>query len=379
MSDTTVIFQIRAQNDWEHALPIIYKLSQRTKKIWVVLESDFTPKQPIPLRENVEFYILGQGGVQFPKLFSFFTTLKKSVPKSGLIFRVVNKVLRMLHHESLQTFKKKILNSNSDIVLCYDYGLHVDLQIPARKRVSLPHAVSNWKNKWTNSSMISPEQVKKPNWINSDLYIVCDEFQKKDLLSEIADEKTKILGSARFCPEWQSILPIPKAEKGSKRKILLLLSKPQMNYNYHEVWRMVRVLNQFSELELVIKAHTRIGDLDYIPAFIKPYLSDEDTRTLMIRSELILYTATSVMVDAVYFNKPILFLRKTTTNTIYFEPFFPNAIIDTCEDLSKFMSIFIIDKENHTYTQHERDIFLTTFGANSKNTLSEYADHILKI
>jgi hypothetical protein len=252
--------------------------------------------------------------------------------------------LRKLGHKLYKLTRKIFYNKNwaryvleqsAARVLCFDHIIHnhyvVAVLLRAAKEMSiptiaLPHGVYLYTNDYSKPKSTVKQRFSKFDHFD---YVVVQNHLRKNVLvrSGISEEKIVVLGSARFCEEWieQNMKILPRtinsnAKSTEKLKIVFMTSKPQCRIDMERMLNTFDILSNLSEIELMIKPHTRMG----VNPYLFDYLPEADaydvlTAELCEWADVVIVIGTSVMTEALMKGKPVLYLKYLHTNTMLFE------------------------------------------------------------
>jgi hypothetical protein len=312
--------------------------------------------------------------------------------------------LRKLGHKfyklTRKMFYKKnwaryVLEHSGARVLCFDHIIQnhyvVAVLLRAAKEMSvptiaLPHGVYLYTNESAKPKSTAKQRFSKFDHFD---YVVVQNHLRKDLLvrSGIDEEKIVVLGSARFCEEWieQNLKILPRlinsnAQTTEKLKIVFLPSKPQCRIDMERMLNTFDLLYGLSEIELMIKPHTRTG--------INPYLfdklpvtnaSDVLTAELCEWADVMLVIGTSVMTEALMNGKPVLYLKYLHTNTMLFEECGACWIIQSESELENAIQSLQVNGMKVPYTEDNVNRYLSevVYGGRAKRDVQrDYVEFI---
>ena len=162
--------------------------------------------------------------------------------------------------------------------------------------------------------------TKNYDWSIFDKIICNDKTQSQ----RFKHKNKKILINLRYTNEWVNYIlkylnnHIPK----NKNKIVFLLihSKKIGNIHFEEVIRSIKIISNFKNFELIIKPHPRISlnnneikKMKKINKKIK--VSFDHMIELVQKSDVIINFQSTASIDALLFNKPVIFLNYATSNS----------------------------------------------------------------
>jgi len=228
-----------------------------------------------------------------------------------------------------------VLEQSKAQALCFDhiipnrYVLNVLLRAAKEKSIptlALPHGVYLYTNKFNKARFSSRQRFYKFNRFD---YVIVQNHLRKDVLvsSGIAREKIIVLGSARFCGEWiaqnRKILPRTIESTGrdpERLRVVFMPSKPRCRIDVERMHSTIDLLANLSEIEAVVKPHTRIGREAYLFDHMQlPNVSHVLTSELCEWADVVLIIGSSVITEALMQGKPVLYLKYLHANTMLFE------------------------------------------------------------
>jgi hypothetical protein len=215
-----------------------------------------------------------------------------------------------------------VLEQSEAQLLCFDhilpsrYVVNVLLEAAKEKSIptlALPHGVYLYTNESYKAKTSARQRFYKFNRFD---YVVVQNHLRKDVLvrSGIASEKTVVLGSARFCDEWiaQNRKILPRMIKATGRdperlRVVFMPSKPRCRIDVERMHNTIDLLAILSEIEAVVKPHTRIGrEAHLFDNMQLPNVSHVLTPELCEWADVVLIIGSSVITEALMQGKPVL-------------------------------------------------------------------------
>jgi len=252
---------------------------------------------------------------------------------AGIIGRILYELTRMGFYQT--NWARYVLEQSEAQALCFDHILPsryvVGALLRAAKEKSIPtlafpHGVYLYTNKFNKARFSSRQRFYKFNRFD---YVIVQNHLRKDVLvsSGIAREKIIVLGSARFCGEWiaqnKKILPrrIESTGRDPERlRVVFMPSKPRCRIDVERMHNTVDLLASLSEIEAVVKPHTRIGrEARLFDSMQLPNVSHVLTSELCEWADVVLIIGSSVITEALMQGKPVLYLKYLHANTMLFE------------------------------------------------------------
>jgi hypothetical protein len=247
---------------------------------------------------------------------------------------------RILYELTRISFYRKswahyVLKKSKAQVLCFDHILPsryvVDVLLKAAKEKSipalaLPHGVYLYTNESYKTGTSASQRFHKFSRFD---YVVVQNHLRKDVLvsSGIAREKIIVLGSARFCGEWiaqnKKILPRTIESTGrdpERLRVVFMPSKPRCRIDVERMRNTIDLLASLSEIEAVVKPHTRIGREAHLFDNMRlPNVAHVLTPELCEWADVVLIIGSSVITEALMQGKPVLYLKYLHANKMFFE------------------------------------------------------------
>jgi hypothetical protein len=228
-----------------------------------------------------------------------------------------------------------VLEQSEAQLLCFDhilpsrYVVNVLLEAAKEKSIptlALPHGVYLYTNESYKAGSSSRQRFHKFNRFD---YVIVQNHLRKDVLvrSGIAREKVVVLGSARFCGEWiaqnREVMPrmIESTGRDPERlRVVFMPSKPRCRIDVERMHNTIDLLASLSEIEAVVKPHTRIGrEAHLFDNMQLPNVSHVLTSELCEWADVVLIIGSSVITEALMQGKPVLYLKYLHANTMLFE------------------------------------------------------------
>jgi hypothetical protein len=417
------LFFIRHFNDIDHFTPIVWKMHKDNYPVAVYC---MNPKYDIQNDYRLRF--LKEEGIKVDFVYNDFAE------RLGLLHRL----MRFLFLSTLAIERKLISNAQSQFsallgsfgqlagkigsrsyklanrrfydtnwahdlleqsgarALCFDwirphkYVVDVLLKVANEMSIptlSLPHGVFLYTN---DSVRTAPRgEMRFEKYYRYD-YIIVQNKLFKEIISKSGIDKEKIfvLGSARYCNEWmeqnRKIIP-RKIESNNgnaeKLKIVLMTTRPQYRINVERMVKTFDILSNFSEIETVIKPHTRSGDeakmYENVPLSNVSELSSVE---LCEWADVVLVIASSIIIEALTQGKPALYLKYLHENITEYEEFGACWTIHDENELQDALQSLRDRKGDLPYTGENIDRWLSEIvygGRIERNVLEDYEQFIV--
>jgi ribosomal protein L7Ae-like RNA K-turn-binding protein len=399
----------RAFNDIDHVVPIIVALRERDKEIpitCILLDLHISPSGNWQLRlleslgvRVIEFFeIIGvapsdveflrrrakaqpslAGRLKWRALRGFFVRRRYdrelSIRGPDLIIKSIfkkskNPVL-IVDHKSSEFYRKLVNQARS-------YGVRV---------VSVPHGSSMGRNLEQAQRLSSEVGGVDEKLVAFSQVVAANAIQKANIVSQQNRDPRDVvvLGDPRFSVDWVRqrralVLREKKMERShSHLKVVFMATKIEGRCHPAEVQKYLNIVAELPELDLIVKAHPR-GLID--PIFISSRWTvaakDVDSSVLIEWADLILFTHSSIVLEAVVLDKPVAFLKGVTTSSLYHESLAVSWSINSEEELEYLVRRFLNDHKSRTYTGEQRTELLSTFVcAGNDDVARRYTDFLL--
>jgi hypothetical protein len=416
------LFCVRHFNDIDHIAPIVWKIKQENYRAAVYC---INPKYDINADYRLNF--LKNQGVIVDSIYNAFdqelnavhhtmrylfmqlsANHKKSTSYSqeeishlirlrqavaGIIGRVLYELTKMGFYQT--NWAHYLLEKADAQALCFDhilptrYVVNVLLKTAKKKSIptiALPHGVYLYTNQFNKVRFSSRQRFYKFNRFE---YVVVQNNLRKDVLvrSGIAKEKIVVLGSARFCREWidqnKKILPRnieSTARSSEKLRVVFMPSKPRCKIDVERMNNTIDLLASLSEIEAVVKPHTRIGrEAHLFDNMQLPNVSHVLTSELCEWADVVLIIGSSVITEALMRGKPVLYLKYLHANKMLFEESGACWKIDNETELEQALQSLRKNRTDLPYGDENVNRFLSEVvygGQNSRDVLKDYVQFI---
>ena len=311
----------------------------------------------------------------------------------GLAGTMFYKIAREIYYN--HRWARSVLKRTNAQAVCFDYIMPrlyvVDAFLKAAGQMSipvlaLPHGVQLYTNEITKPKSTGTRRFAKFNRFD---HIIAPNKLRKDILVKagVAGEKISVLGSARYCRAWieQNSQIVPKAAakfsgNSEKLKVVLMPSKPQCRLDMERMFASCRLMAELTEIEAVIKPHTRTRKMDQFGNYPLPDVSHMLTADLCEWADVLLVVGSSVITEALMRGKPALYLKYLHDNTTLFEELDACWTIHNEDELKQALVSLKADKSGVPYGEANVAKFISEVvkgGDDSRDVLSTYAQFIV--
>lgn len=299
------------------------------------------------LKENLKF-LLGPSQKYFDRIpidrnkpttvmVSYFST--HPAVKSAMIWAEKNKFIKAFH----------------------DHGIHPFI-LPPKKKEPIYH-----------------EKTKD----SFDIYILNNKHSFKNLF-DFSDEKVKkIYSLARFSKEWSDKLSeiCPKAQlnlEKNKFRPVFMLSKWNDKDDIKLILSAIKVVSKIKNTEVIVKPHTRGMKFDFpMPSNVLVVDENVHSRQLIEESSVVIFTRSSIFLDAVLLHKPIINLSYATSVQL------GSKSLNVCKVYSQedlISKLHTVKMNGRNYSINDRQICLDFYaGLNHDNKILDSIVNKLKI
>ncbi len=384
------IFWVRRSSDLDHTAPIIYGLIKNGVKpdlIKYFIQSPHYSTKFLLKDPRVKF--LEKKGIVIKKtLFFRFFNLMASLPYSEFkssLDRLLFKVYANLLFIGIKINSINVMDLSSSYENQY---VVKKLRLRGIGTIAIPHGISlfnghkdseEWKRLYPNSN---------PNPLDfNDLVVMPNKLSKSLLCTNLAEEKIRTLGSARYSKEWLEVLACIyrdfdlNLKSDNKINVLFLLEK-QENYGfgtkvnfYPDLLKTLSFLDSNPAINLFIKPHPAMhpSERPFYEDLNSPiFFSDQvPTYKLILESNIVIGTDTSSLADAIILNKNILVLSFCSVFLTILKNYDLKGIMSSYNEfINKFENIIERPKENFFNTYKNRNFIKENIG--DGDVLKEY-------
>ncbi len=400
-------FFIRANNDVDHFAPIIHELSCRDEVLsldiinWNVEEqfgNDFRIEFLLQSKKvrysNVFDQVKDKNRVAYlfvKKYFGFLQLVPKIRTKYSLFCECLKSKIDYKNY-SLNQFK------SAETMLLLDHSI---ANFPNRilnyaNQQKLPigllmHGLDPTENVVMSSEFLFPQTQTKFGEIgakSTQFFVNNELYGRKCIIEGVPKEKVVAIGSPRFSYSWSKKLDAvsPKLNmdgfgKG-KLKVVIMLSKWMYNNWEEETHRVIQTILKIEGIFLVIKPHTRgmkfqgsesdncfIDNTNHFPS-----------RNIIEWSDVVLFSISSIFLEALLLKKPVLHLRLATSNKLACSGIMQSWNIDCRDELIDWMNRFKENPLQETYTEVQRRACLDYYVQDeNEDLMRHFGDAILKM
>ena len=336
-AEGNVLFLLRTYNDIDHIAPVIWKVAKMGREPFFLFVADDHHDD-----YRIKFLVeVGAKAMFCPPICWYHRCVRRWLPHRwvrrsadrliaytfGTGFLVRHKIT-MLASEWSGAFGREMA----------EYFLR-PAQTLRLRCVSLPHGYYIWTNNRINSREVSlwQEKGERPDFTDRNAFstYVVQNDEARCFKSErgVLPDKLKVLGSARFCPEWFEINlrlisdKCPELPKFNGIRLLFFVPDWSYNIDQKECEHLLEKLANIDRVMLVIKANTRgtgaLSNQERKRLSRKKNVQfsglSEHSPCLIKQSDAVINFASSIGIDALLQGKPVCNPQYLTRNGTIFD------------------------------------------------------------
>ena len=428
-----ILFLVRRYNDIDHTGPIVYRMAKDGFSKMAVLalnpgydiDNDFRLRF---LRDNLDVYVdfvyrwftpgvikkttawlmCYKGKEKSWKHESSGYFLGKNAPISKIFSRFQKKVRTLAYRRVFeQAWAEKALAENNVKLLVLDWqkpGRFITsaLVMAAKKLkipiLTVPHGISLYSNVfWTNEMAEKGARSRtfKERDKHYDAVAVQFDHYRQRLVNEGVDpNKVHVLGSARFCEEWEAIYfdILPKTHRyytkteNRKIKVVFMDHNPIYRINVNAVVDTFRRLKELKFVEVVVKPSTG-GNERKAGGYCSPEMKDLailDYQTSSVElidwADVVMGTTSSIIVEALLMNTVFIYPKYFHKNTMLWEEYGACWTVNNYDELKAALSKVADSPGYRPYTDESVNSFIEEVvygGQQDRDVLGNYKKLIL--
>ena len=416
------LFFIRAFNDIDHFTPIIWKMSQNNYSVAVYC---INPEYDIHNDFRLDF--LREMGVTVGSIYNdfdqslgiFHRIMRFSYQKTFAFQRYVgvnnqdNSLMSNYLHPFIQfiamrlylltrrkyyglCWARNILECTGAQVLCFDWvrpeRYVVDVLLKVARELSiltlaLPHGVYLYTNELVKKDLTEDRVRQKYNCYD---YVVVQNklFKKVMVNSGVKEEKIFILGSTRYCNEWMAQykkilrrVMKPDNKTSSILKVVFMTTRTRYKINVARTTQTFDMLSKLDGIKVLVKPHTRTGkDVGMYKNLPLSNVSDISSVELCEWADVMLVVGSSIIIEALKLNKPVLYLKYLHENVMEYEEFGACWTIHDNTELQEALLLLKKNKKNVPYAEEDVNRWLAEIiygGRAERDVLEDYETFIV--
>ena len=421
-----ILFFIRRFNDIDHTVPIVYRLAKDGYKDMAVLalnpdfdltddfrlnflkdECDITVMHvykffaPTFIHRFAATFICNTGDACYSIIKQLNNALRfilKGRYTSFFLYRIIFK------HLFGDTWSETMLRKKDVRLIVFDWqrlGRFVTLPLTkAAKQLNIPklavpHGISMYTNeKWTNVSSSNNQSLDfEDRWKDFDKIIVQFEHYKQTVVNAgVPLEKLTVLGSTRFCREWEDVYQklVPESNNyhnsSNKNKIKLVFMdhSAQFRTTVDNVVYAVEKLVELDYVELVIKPST--GSRASLSSMKLYDIAKVDFNTPSVNlikwADVVMGTNSSILLEPLLMGKTFIYPKYFHENNMLWNEMGASWTVHSYAEMEKALQKIAAQPDYRPYTNDNVDKFITTVvygGIRDRDVLGDHANYILSL
>lgn len=409
-----ILLFLRRFNDIDHSTPIVYKLAKDGYKDIVMLALDPSMKIGDDFRLN---FLKEKHNVKIDYLYKYYTpTLLHKIAS----FFVCD--LKFLSSSIISKFfaLSKFRNYFYNILYGYDWSLNMiqdkqikllvfDWQKPGKYNTSslikagkkskipviaVPHGLDFNINKvWSTTAIKKGLKTQDfgERWKDFDKILVQHDHYRNMVIScGVKASKLEMLGSARFCKEWEDIYfnILPEVDKdysskvNDKINIVYMDHSPVFRLNVEEIISTVDSLSKLDYVNLVIKPSTGSKDSMSSKKLYELAKVDHETSsvTLIDWADIVIGNQSSIMLDVLIMNKVLICPSYFEENQTLFRTRNVSLSVNNYSELLKTIQNVKKDSKYLPYKTEDVNSFITDIvygGLKNRDVLNDHKNFLL--
>ena len=325
-----------------------------------------------------------------------FTPLKKMIGRQAQIIgdRIYSFVKGRFYNIE---WAFNFIKSKDAKALCFDWvkPKHsvVGVFLAAADRMSIPTlALPHGVFVYTNEDVVI-ESRPLPTYDKLNQYdgviVQNDLFREIMASSGLNREKIFALGSSRYCDKWikQNKKLLPRVlgsdtNHGQKLRVVLMTTKLRYRINIEKLLSTLDFLVKYDAIEAKIKPHTRTAQESYIYENLPIDDAAEISSVELCEwADVVLVIATSIMLESLIQDKPVLYLKYLHENTTNYEKYGACWIIRSEAELKGALEALAENIKNVPYPNDNVKRFISDIVYNNqmeRDILKDYVDFIVR-
>lgn len=257
------------------------------------------------------------------------------------------------------------------------------------------HGLDPLENRLFSTDILSKNDIGSSLGIynRKHIFIVAYNDQYKTKLTQrgVDPKRIIVIGSPRFTMKWATLLkdltPASQRVKQLQRSgknvftVVLMMSKWHYNIWQDETLRIIRTLLHMEGVRLVIKPHTRGMTMDGISIQQKEKLTIADendhSNKLIEIADLVLFSISSIFLEALLQKKNVLHLQCTTSNRLLSDRIQTRWKILCRDDLVDYIEKLKHKKCEQVYSDDERENCLYLYSGDENGDVLDRYRHFL--
>ena len=350
------------------------------------------------LHRIMRYFFLGCFTIQrktAKSLPNFFSPLTKLIGK--LVGKIGNRLFSFAktNYYDLE-WATHLIRAKNAKALCFDWAkpklFIINVLIEAAHRMSIPTlALPHGTFVYTNKEIANDT---KPLGIFKKLAsydgVVVENKLHREFMTHLGldHEKIHVLGNARYCSEWveQNKQIVTRTfdqneNHGDNLKVVFMTTKTRWRVDTQRMFKTFDLIHNLAGIRVLIKPHTRTEKEAYLYDNLSASnLADAYSVELCDWADVILVIASSIMLESLIQNKPVLYLKYLHENTTIYEQYEACWTINSEAELKTALVSLKRNKNAVPYFTGDVDRFISDFvynGNRKHDILKGYVDFIV--
>lgn len=338
-----------------------------------------------------------------PLLTTYFATVQRLLLKIWQHFFHAS-VLQASYAQFNLPWARSLLEENETSLVIFDFQPKnyvteeimqavKELDIPI---IGVPHGVNLVVNQYSTTTSVKNKNTESDRWKQLDAVAVQFEIiKKKAIKNGLPESKLRVLGSTRFCEEWEKIyFPLipqtgvyQKAQDASKIRVVYM-DNPGADYRFKvdQVEDTIRRIAKLDFVDLVIKPSTGRQEerrrgissnklFDFAPL-------DYETHSLeLIRwADVVFGVLSSILLEALILNKTFLYPKYFHKNITLWETRGACWQVNDFEEMEAALKKISKNRTYKPYSEETISNFIQEVvygGVKNRDVLGDYKDFVI--
>ncbi|MBL7070827.1 MAG: hypothetical protein ISS26_01480 [Candidatus Omnitrophica bacterium] len=408
-----IIFILRRYNDIDHMVPVIYKTAMN--KDVPIAALCIEPTYDIASDSRLKF-LREKCGVRVDYIYRFYqpSLLHKLVSRmicvsgKNLFTKIYLRFFQKWVYDGIakpfffnRRWTEAFYRNKGVTIAVFDYAkLHQSiigvLMKAARacnvRTIAIPHGLKIWSSESINGD--SDNTIKGfHELLPFDHFILSNNLSKDIYYYEgkgMPAEKMRVIGSARYCPEWnrmcREIYPEYRQQRtknGKKLKVVYFEGGDRFVRSNDMIIRTLKSINNLEFVDMVVQPRTRSGSLSFNEMRGSMNINSAVPAYSLCRwADVVIVGITSVFMEAFCQGKTVIFPKYLHTRPTIFEERKVGWVIDSYDELENALRILRGNPRYRPYSEEDMESFFTEIvegGVRKRDVLSGYKDFILSL
>lgn len=421
-----ILFFIRRFNDIDHTIPIVYRLAKDGYRDMAVLalNPDFDLADDFRLN-----FLKNECGVTVDHVYKYFTPsflhrflarfICNSGDKSSSVIKKLNKAFRAVLKDRYTSFflnkiifgrlfgekwAERMLLVKGARLIVFDWqrlGKFITLSLSGAAKklnvpsLAVPHGISLYTNEdWTVSASSNDTLLDfGDRWKDFDTILVqFERYRQTVTKAGVPAEKLHVLGSTRFCREWEEIYQklIPESGNYSNNsrpgrvKVVFMDHAARYRTTVNKVVDTVEQLVKLDYVDLVIKPSTSSRSALTSMRLYDIAKVDFDTSSveLIKWADVVIGTTSSILIEPLLMKKIFIYPKYFHENHMLWDEMGACWTVNNYEEMEGALQKIAKQPGYRPYTDNNVDRFITEIvygGVPERDVLGDYGKYILSL